>query len=98
MFVAVVRAFVVVEAPVVDVDDLGGGVVELVQAASVMAMTTVTTITTSLRTVIIVLAYTLGTLNGCQVRPPLVVRHIRSGGPTPERPSTSHVLALARAT
>ena len=85
---------VVVEAPTVDVDDVGGGEVELVQAASVRAMTTVTTITTSLRTVIIVLAYTLGTFNGCQVRPPLVVRHIRSGGPTPERPSTSHILCV----
>jgi hypothetical protein len=51
---------VVMEVPVVDVDDVDGGEVELVQAASVMVrMRVPTTITPSLRTVIILSPITI---------------------------------------
>ncbi len=78
-----VTAVVVVGPPTVVFPTAAGVVVgrgddELVQAANISARTAIP-ITPSLRTVPIVFAYTLGTFNGCQVRPPLVVRHIKTG-------------------
>ena len=89
---------VVVEAPTVDVDDVGGGEVELVQAASGTATTTVTTITTSLAHRDHRPCLDARDFQRLPGAPAVGGAPLRSGGPTPERPSTSHFSSLARAT
>jgi hypothetical protein len=66
---------VVMEAPVVDVDDVDDGALELVQAASIRATTTITAMP-SLRTVLIVSPIVLP-------RPPPQMRSTSQLTPTP---------------
>ena len=69
----------VVGGVLVDVDDVGAGEVELVHAASVMVrMRVTTTITPSLRTVIIVSPITISGASGTPVRRSRLTWTIRS--------------------